>query len=90
MAEIQHGSGPLAVAVREFTLALGYIDLLAFTARGDVAIIECKLARNARAKREVIGQIPRRSGQRTSGVISIFAIGFTHLGITPHTDKRCP
>jgi len=57
MEEIRPGSGPLVAVVREFSLPVGYIDILAFTARGDVAIIECKLDKNPQAKREVIGQI---------------------------------
>jgi hypothetical protein len=57
MEEIRPGAGPLVAAVREFSLPVGYIDILAFTARGDIAIVECKLAKNTQAKREVIGQI---------------------------------
>jgi hypothetical protein len=57
MDEIRAGAGPLVAAVREFSLPVGYIDILAFTMRGDIAIVECKLARNTQAKREVIGQI---------------------------------
>lgn len=57
MEEIRPGSGPLVAVVREFSLPVGRIDLLAFTARGDIAIIECKLEKNTQAKREVIGQI---------------------------------
>jgi len=57
MDEIRPGAGPLVAAVREFYLPVGAIDILAFTARGDIAIIECKLAKNTQAKREVIGQI---------------------------------
>lgn len=55
--EIRPDSGPLVAAVREFNLPVGSIDILAFTARGDIAIIECKRAKNTQAKREVIGQI---------------------------------
>jgi hypothetical protein len=57
MDEIRPGAGPLVAAVREFSLPVGYIDILAFTTRGDIAIVECKLAKNTQAKREVIGQI---------------------------------
>ena len=57
MDEIRSGSGSLVAVVREFGLPVGYIDILAFTARGDIAIIECKLEKNPQAKREVIGQI---------------------------------
>ena len=57
MDEIRPGAGPLVAAVREYYLPVGSIDILAFTARGDIAIIECKLAKNTQAKREVIGQI---------------------------------
>jgi hypothetical protein len=57
MEEIRPGAGPLVAAVREFSLPVGLIDILAFTARGDIAIVECKLAKNTQAKREVIGQI---------------------------------
>jgi hypothetical protein len=35
---------------------VGSIDLLAFTAEGDIAVIECKLATNAEIKCKVIGQ----------------------------------
>ena len=57
LAEVRSGIGPLVVAVREVSLPIGSIDLLAFSARGDVAIIECKLASNPEVKRKVIGQI---------------------------------
>jgi hypothetical protein len=57
MDEIRPGSGPLVAAIREFSLPVGFIDILAFTSQGDISIIECKLARNTQTKREVIGQI---------------------------------
>jgi len=57
MEEIRPGAGLLVASIQEFSLPVGYIDILAFTARGDVAIVECKLAKNTQAKREVIGQI---------------------------------
>ena len=43
--------------MREFNLPIGSIDLLAFSAGGDIAIIECKLASNTEVKRKVIGQV---------------------------------
>lgn len=56
--EIREGVSPLVVAVSEFGLAgSGNTDLLAFSAEGDIAIVECKLAANAEIKRKVIGQI---------------------------------
>jgi hypothetical protein len=55
--EIRPDSGPLVFAIREFGLSVGSIDLLAFSARGDIAIIECKLATNTEIKRKVIGQV---------------------------------
>ncbi len=57
LAEVREGCGPLVVAVREFPLDIGSIDLIAFTADGDVAVIECKLATNQEIKRKVIGQV---------------------------------
>jgi len=58
VGEIREGTPPLVFAVKEFNLpGSGSIDLLAFSPRGDIAIIECKLAANPQAKREVIGQI---------------------------------
>ena len=57
LEEIRPGAGQLMAAIREFNLPVGFIDLLAFTAQGDIAIIECKQAKNTQAKREVIGQI---------------------------------
>lgn len=54
--EIREGSGQLVVAIREFPLPIGSLDLLAFSATGDMTLIECKLASNAEIKRKVIGQ----------------------------------
>jgi len=51
MDEIRPGAKPLVAAIGEFSL------LVAFSADGDIAIIECKLSHNTQAKREVIGQI---------------------------------
>jgi hypothetical protein len=55
--EIREGSGELLIAIREFPLAIGPIDILGFSAKGDIAIIECKLASNSEIKRQVIGQV---------------------------------
>lgn len=54
--DVRPGAGLLIAAVREFPLNIGYVDLLAFSAQGDMAIIECKLAENPEIKRKVIGQ----------------------------------
>jgi hypothetical protein len=56
--EIRLGSPPLVAAVREVGLpGSGFTDLLAFNVRGDIAIIECKLAANVEIKRKVIAQV---------------------------------
>jgi len=56
--EIREGVSPLLLAVREFGLpGSGASDILSFSADGDIAIIECKLATNPEIKRKVIGQI---------------------------------
>lgn len=56
--EIREGASPLVFAVGEFGLpGSGSTDVLAFSADGDIAIIECKLAANPESKRKVIGQI---------------------------------
>jgi hypothetical protein len=56
--EIREGVSSFVVAVREFGLTgSGNTDLLAFSAKGDIAIVKCKLAANAEIKRKVIGQI---------------------------------
>ncbi|MGB9693388.1 MAG: hypothetical protein ACPLYF_00935, partial [Fervidobacterium sp.] len=56
--EIREGASPLVFAVSEFGLpGSGATDVLAFSAQGDIAIIECKLATNQEIKRKVIGQI---------------------------------
>ncbi|MCS7135882.1 MAG: hypothetical protein NZ931_02150 [Aigarchaeota archaeon] len=56
--EIREGAAPLVFAVSEFGLpGSGATDVLAFSPRGDIAIIECKLAANPEVKRKVIGQI---------------------------------
>lgn len=56
--QIREGVSPLLVAVRELGLpGSGNTDVIAVTADGDIALIECKLAVNAESKRKVIGQI---------------------------------
>ena len=56
--EIREGLSPLVVAVGEIGLpGSGSTDVLAATADGDIAVIECKLAANSESKRKVIGQI---------------------------------
>jgi hypothetical protein len=52
------GDAPLALVTREFSLPeAGYLDILMVSADGLPVPIECKLARNAQARREVVGQI---------------------------------
>jgi len=55
--DVRPNAGPLVLAVREFGLPIGAIDLLAFSAGGDIAVVECKLASNPEVKRKVIGQV---------------------------------
>jgi hypothetical protein len=55
--EVREAAGVLVAAVREFPLEIGAIDLVGFTANGDIAVIECKLANNPEIKRKVIGQV---------------------------------
>ncbi|MDR3576952.1 MAG: hypothetical protein P4L50_24065 [Anaerolineaceae bacterium] len=55
--EAREGAGTLVAAVREFPLDIGSIDLVGFTANGDITVIECKLATNEEIKRKVIGQV---------------------------------
>ena len=52
------GDAPLALVTREFSLPeAGSLDILMVSADGLPVTIECKLARNAQARREVVGQI---------------------------------
>jgi hypothetical protein len=55
--DLRDGSKDLVAVVREFSVSIGSIDLLAFSEDGDIAIIECKLADNPEVKRKVIGQV---------------------------------
>ena len=55
--EVRAEAGTLVATVREFPLDVGSIDLIGFTANGDIAVIECKLATNTEVKRKVIGQV---------------------------------
>nr|MBC7243976.1 hypothetical protein [Chloroflexota bacterium] len=56
--EIREGVSPLVFAVGEFGLpGSGNTDILALSADGDIAIIECKLVANPESRRKVIGQI---------------------------------
>jgi hypothetical protein len=56
--EIREGASPLIIAVREFGLpGSGNTDILAFNSRGDIVVVECKLAANPEIKRKVIAQV---------------------------------
>jgi len=56
--DIREGSAAFIVAVPEFGLpGAGYTDVVLFAPDGVVAVVECKLARNAQIKREVVGQV---------------------------------
>ncbi len=56
--EIRDGASALVAAIGEFGLpGSGSTDILAFSAQGDIAVVECKLASNQEIKRKVIGQI---------------------------------
>ena len=56
--EIREGVSRLVFAICEFGLpGSGNTDILAFSADGDISIIECKLATNPESKRKVMGQI---------------------------------
>jgi hypothetical protein len=58
VGEILEGAPPLLAAIREVGLpGSGSTDILAFNERGDVVIIECKLAANQEIKRKVIAQV---------------------------------
>ena len=56
--EIRDNASPLVAAVREVGLpGSGFTDLLAFSADGDIVLVECKLAANIEIKRKVIAQL---------------------------------
>jgi hypothetical protein len=56
--DIRAGAPPLVAAVREVGLpGSGNTDILAFNARGDIVVVECKLAGNTEIKRKVIAQV---------------------------------
>jgi len=56
--EIREGVTSLVFAIYEFGLpGSGNTEILAFSADGDISIIESKLATNPESKRKVMGQI---------------------------------
>jgi len=55
--ELRESTSQLIAVVREFGVPIGSIDLLGFSAEGEIAVIECKLANNPDIKRKVIGQV---------------------------------
>ena len=58
IGEIRVNSPQLVAAVREVGLpGSGLTDILAFSAQGDIAVVECKLAANSEIKRKVIAQL---------------------------------
>jgi hypothetical protein len=50
------GVGP-AVAVAEFSLSSGSVDVVVVEPGGDVTVVECKLGHNREARRSVVGQV---------------------------------
>lgn len=57
VAEVEPAFSPLIAVCMELPLASGYLDNLLMTPRGDLVAVECKLWRNAEARREVIAQV---------------------------------
>jgi hypothetical protein len=58
ITELREGAVQLVAAVREVGLpGSGTTDILAFSAEGDIAVVECKLAANSEIKRKVIAQL---------------------------------
>jgi hypothetical protein len=55
--DLREGAGELIAVVREVNVEIGFIDFLGFSAEGEIAVIECKLAYNPEMKRKVIGQV---------------------------------
>jgi len=55
--DMREGVSQLVAVVREYNVPIGFIDILGFTADGEIAVIECKLANNPDMKRKVIGQV---------------------------------
>lgn len=56
--EIRGDAAPLVAAVREMGLpGSGNTDVMAFSASGDIVVVECKLAANQEIKRKVIAQV---------------------------------
>lgn len=50
------GVGP-AVAVAEFSLPSGSVDVVVVEPGGDITVVECKLGHNREARRSVVGQV---------------------------------
>lgn len=57
IADVEPAFSPVTPVCMELSLASGYLDNLLVTPRGDLVAVECKLWRNAEARREVIAQI---------------------------------
>jgi hypothetical protein len=55
--DMRESVSQLVAVVREYSVPIGAIDILGFTAEGEIAVIECKLANNPEIKRKVIGQV---------------------------------
>lgn len=63
LADMRPEARELLVAVREFQIpGSGYLDLLGFSAEGDIVLMECKLRANPQIKREVVGQLFEYAG----------------------------
>lgn len=57
IAKIESAVDPVAAVCKELVVASSSIDNLLVSPRGDIVIVECKLWRNAEARRKVVAQI---------------------------------
>lgn len=63
MNEFRPLAGEVRLVVSEFGVpGSGYLDLLGFTATGDIVLMECKLRSNPEIKRKVVGQLFEYAG----------------------------
>lgn len=50
------------VAVREFPVDVGYVDVVAVGSDGSIVVVECKLRANPEIRRQVLGQVVAYAG----------------------------
>lgn len=82
------GHGDQEIACRELEGGVGPADVVILDARGNLTLVECKLARNPEVRRKVIGQVLDYASRIWQMDVDEFALAWANAngGVSPFED----